>query len=148
MLLISLFKMNHIDILSKLCRICGQRVQLKKEKSKGKNGYKPKQVKSYHSQILEFYSLDTRLDNHDLHPSSICRICYQRLMNFKSKRANEEKNLDKYRNCAQSTNVIWKHHDDKSCTVCSLFHYQQTQKNTQLQRITYMDYKELVQGMF
>ncbi len=134
------FQMDHKDNLSKLCRICGQRVQLKKEKSKGNNAYKPKLVRSYHIQILKVYSLDTALDNADLHPESICKICYQRLMNFKSKRGIEQRNLDKYRFCAQRTNAIWKYHDVQSCVVCLLFQHQ-AKKNTQ--RITYSDYAAL-----
>ena len=129
--------MDHKQVLAKLCRICGERAQTKKEKIKG---YPIKKKDTYGDKIKQYLELDIKNDTDGQHPTHICNICYQRLINFGRNRAIEIKNKPRYIANALETNSIWTVHRDNNCTVCSLHQFQSKHKSNN--RITFIDYKQ------
>ena len=99
----------HKQALTKLCRICAQRIKPVK-----KSG--PKTCASYSDIIYVVYGVDIKDDKDDIHPNCICINCYRKCTNHK--RRNESQVYSLYKAKAQSTQQLWKEHQDMDCPTC------------------------------
>ena len=66
----------HISALTDLCRVCGNRAHLAKDKKTP-----VKMCATYAHDILAVYGLSIKYDSSETHPNKLCSSCYQRLIN-------------------------------------------------------------------
>ena len=95
---------NHVEILSKLCRLCAKKIVT------NRSYREPKHVLGFKEIISVRFGIDIDIDNSNVHPSSVCSKCYLKLYRLKSKNiADIERSLDN-----ASEFVL----HSESCTIC------------------------------
>jgi len=95
---------THKEQLSKLCRICGKVVILKK-------GYiTAKSVSEYSNIIFSSYEVDIELEDECQYPKSLCNGCKRKLDRIKS-----------ITPAPRNTAFEFKEHSHNDCEVCSFF---------------------------
>ena len=95
---------NHQTYLDRLCRLCSGKNQTRKEEVSGKV---PIPTASYASKILSTFGVNVLADQVGVHPSHICRSCY-----------------DKLRRPMKRIAVEWEAHfssSENSCKVCQMY---------------------------
>ncbi|XP_019620277.1 PREDICTED: uncharacterized protein LOC109466858 [Branchiostoma belcheri] len=68
--------LQHIENISKLCRICGQAVLKKRDKQKM---YQPNPCRKYARRIHEIWGVDVTKDRGHRHPPAFCHRCRSKL---------------------------------------------------------------------
>ena len=111
---------DHIDRLTHLCRLCGQRCLTKKQRESGQT---PISLEAYQKDILFLYHINVDQDNKDTHSPSVCYKCLSQIRNVK--RRGSQNTLSKIIKAEKEASTIWTQYDDsitvEDCGSCS--HY-------------------------
>ncbi len=112
----------HYNCLEQLCRICGNRAQTKYKKQVKK---KAKQCTAYRDDILDFYGIDVKFHNTELHPTSICEKCYKKIQNSKRSANHSIKYSSADEDARHIEKTMWVPHkqctESINCPVCNIF---------------------------
>ena len=95
---------SHVEILSKLCRLCAKKIVTTRSYRE------PKHVLGLKDVVKARFGIDIDNDASNIHPSSLCNKCYLKLYKLKSK------NIDDIERSSDIVSEFASH--TKSCTVC------------------------------
>ena len=109
---------SHNQKLNQLCRVCGERAR----DSKGK--FTPKLCENYAETLLCF-NLNVNNDTDGIHPKTMCKTCYQRLMHVKSNKLTDGITIQNVIKDIERSHVLWVQYDarvsESSSIVCSTY---------------------------
>lgn len=116
----------HATMLSSLCRTCGNRALLRRQK-RNKN-HRIKWVKKHTDKIKDYFGIDTSEDFLTVHPDKICNYCYNSMITCIR---NPQSSIHRINKCfAKDLNDAWipfKHGDSAAnCPPCTLYLSQRT----------------------
>ena len=112
----------HQSVLTKLCRVCGRRLETAKQKQAGKSYTKPVDCSKYRKEIYAVFSISTWDDDTEVHPESVCYKCSRSLRYAQhGDRLNSTSNIKhEYEICTPRLN--WKAHPRTGeCEICRVF---------------------------
>ena len=107
---------DHQTCLSRMCRICGDRLHM--WKNSRARAYKPLLVLDVKDKIKDVYDVDVSADTTSIHPQYVCKKCSY---NIKKKVPFTTLHRENLVAIAEKAKPLWQEHIKPLCLVCALY---------------------------